>query len=98
MWMGLHLLMTMCFVSYPYRLIIEKEGPAGLFKGLGPNIVGVAPSRAIYFCAYSQSKKTYNTMFPNESPIVHICSAATAGIKLLIFWYLPNDSITNDYD
>ncbi len=68
------------FLFYVYsRLIIEKEGPAALFKGLGPNLVGVAPSRAIYFCSYSQSKKTYNQMFPNESPIVHICSAATAG-------------------
>ncbi|ODN00663.1 Solute carrier family 25 member 36-A [Orchesella cincta] len=60
-------------------LIIEKEGPKALFKGLGPNIVGVAPSRAIYFCAYSQSKKTFNEIFPLESPVVHICSAATAG-------------------
>lgn len=66
------------FLCY-FRLIIEKEGPRALFKGLGPNIIGVAPSRAIYFCAYSQSKKTYNEIFPMESPVVHICSAATAG-------------------
>jgi len=61
------------------RLIIEKEGPRALFRGLGPNLVGVAPSRAIYFCSYSQSKKTYNQIFPSDSPVVHICSAATAG-------------------
>lgn len=68
-----------CFSLSVYRLIIEKEGPRALFKGLGPNIVGVAPSRAIYFCSYSQSKKTFNQIFPADSPIVHICSAATAG-------------------
>ncbi|CAG7726519.1 unnamed protein product [Allacma fusca] len=60
------------------RLIYQKEGPQALFKGLGPNLVGVAPSRAIYFCSYSQAKKTFNQIFPTEAPIVHICSAATA--------------------
>lgn len=28
-----------------YRSILEKEGPSSLFRGLGPNLVGVAPSR-----------------------------------------------------
>lgn len=28
-----------------HRLILEKEGPRSLFRGLGPNLVGVAPSR-----------------------------------------------------
>lgn len=43
------------------RHIVETEGVRALFKGLGPNIVGVAPSRAIYFCAYSQTKNALNT-------------------------------------
>lgn len=28
-----------------YRHIVETEGAKALFKGLGPNLVGVAPSR-----------------------------------------------------
>lgn len=28
-----------------FRHIIQNEGVQGLFKGLGPNLVGVAPSR-----------------------------------------------------
>lgn len=28
-----------------YSSILEKEGPSSLFRGLGPNLVGVAPSR-----------------------------------------------------
>lgn len=62
--------------------IIQTEGPRALFKGLGPNIVGVAPSRAFYFCAYSQAKSKLNTMdqyIPPDSPIVHILSASCAG-------------------
>lgn len=63
------------------RHIVETEGPRALFKGLGPNIVGVAPSRAIYFCAYSQSKGTLNTLglVQPDSPLVHIASASCAG-------------------
>lgn len=32
-------------VCLVHRLILEKEGPRSLFRGLGPNLVGVAPSR-----------------------------------------------------
>ncbi|XP_064459687.1 mitochondrial carrier protein Rim2-like isoform X2 [Ornithodoros turicata] len=61
------------------RQIVEMEGTRALFKGLGPNLIGVAPSRAIYFCTYSHSKNIFNTMLPSDTPIVHICSAAAAG-------------------
>lgn len=61
------------------RIIIEKEGPYALFKGLGPNLVGVAPSRAIYFCAYQNSKQFLNGRLTPETPIVHMTSAMCAG-------------------
>lgn len=61
------------------RHIVKHEGAGALFKGLGPNLVGVAPSRAIYFCAYSQAKAHWNTVFPADTPIVHVCSAMVAG-------------------
>ncbi|XP_046405403.1 solute carrier family 25 member 36 [Ischnura elegans] len=65
------------------RHIVENEGPRALFKGLGPNIVGVAPSRAIYFCAYSQAKSFCNSshlpgLVP-DTPAVHVLSASFAG-------------------
>lgn len=61
--------------------IVQTEGSRALFKGLGPNIVGVAPSRAIYFCAYSKTKSTLNavSIIPANSPLVHILSASCAG-------------------
>lgn len=50
-----------------YRLILEREGPRSLFRGLGPNLVGVAPSR------YSQSHHDYtnqlyipNIIYPKQ--------------------------------
>lgn len=37
-----------------HRLILEKEGARSLFRGLGPNLVGVAPSRYVhYYLQYS---------------------------------------------
>ncbi|XP_076275691.1 replication in mitochondria 2 isoform X2 [Rhynchophorus ferrugineus] len=61
------------------RHIIRYEGPMALFKGLGPNIIGVAPSRAVYFSTYSQAKRFWNSLLPPDSPIVHVCSASCAG-------------------
>uniref|UniRef100_A0A8C9VPW7 Solute carrier family 25 member 33 n=1 Tax=Scleropages formosus TaxID=113540 RepID=A0A8C9VPW7_SCLFO len=60
------------------RSILEKEGPRTLFRGLGPNLVGVAPSRAIYFAAYSKSREQFNSIFMPNSWIVHMSSAGFA--------------------
>lgn len=66
--------------GFCWRYIFETEGPRGLFKGLGPTVFGVAPSRAIYFSTYSSSKSFYNDYLPPNSPLVHICSAGSAGL------------------
>ncbi|TRY82500.1 hypothetical protein DNTS_013818 [Danionella cerebrum] len=60
------------------RSMLEKEGPRSLFRGLGPNLVGIAPSRAIYFAAYSKSKETFNGIFVPNSGVVHMSSAGFA--------------------
>ena len=60
--------------------IVLQEGLAGLFRGLGPTLVGVAPSRAIYFWAYSSAKHNLNTLLPPDTATVHIISAASAGL------------------
>lgn len=64
------------------RHIFVNEGVAGLFKGLGPNLMGVFPSRAIYFWAYSTAKRNVNGALPKanrDTPFVHVTSAAMAG-------------------
>ncbi|CAL1532619.1 unnamed protein product [Lymnaea stagnalis] len=63
------------------RHILKTEGVKGLFKGLGPTLVGVAPSRAIYFGAYAHSKQVLNNAITPDTHFVHLCSAVTAGVS-----------------
>ncbi|KAK6014752.1 hypothetical protein OSTOST_19857 [Ostertagia ostertagi] len=64
-----------------FSYIIKNEGVGGLYKGLLPNLVGVAPSKAVYFYSYSTSKRIWNEseFFVPNSAIVHMVSAGTAG-------------------
>jgi solute carrier family 25 protein 33/36 len=50
-----------------------------LFKGLGPNIVGVAPYRAIYFFSYATSKNLLASPLGADKPIMHVMAAFMAG-------------------
>ncbi|XP_036392886.1 solute carrier family 25 member 36-A-like [Megalops cyprinoides] len=65
------------------KLILEKEGVRSLFRGLGPNLVGVAPSRAIYFAAYSSTKERLNGVLEPDSKLVHMASAGLAGFTAI---------------
>ncbi|OCT80954.1 hypothetical protein XELAEV_18027766mg [Xenopus laevis] len=65
------------------KVILQKEGPRSLFRGLGPNLVGVAPSRAIYFAAYSSCKERLNHVFAADSTQVHMFSAGAAGFTAI---------------
>lgn len=60
----------------------KAEGWRALFKGLGPNLIGVVPARAINFFAYGNGKRLISTHFNNgqEAAWVHLCAAASAGI------------------
>ena len=62
--------------------INRVEGWRALFKGLGPNLIGVVPARAINFYAYGNGKRVISQQFNNgrEAASVHLCAAATAGI------------------
>ena len=64
-----------------FRQIIVDEGFGALYKGLGPNVIGVAPSKAVYFYSYSSCKRFFNEVdaFVPNSAIVHMVSAACAG-------------------
>lgn len=58
------------------------EGWRALFKGLGPNLTGVVPARAINFYTYGNGKRLISSYLNNgqEAAWVHLCAAACAGI------------------
>lgn len=58
------------------------EGWRALFKGLGPNLVGVVPARSINFFAYGNGKRLIADHFNHgqENAWVHLFAAAQAGI------------------
>ncbi|KAI1910801.1 Pyrimidine nucleotide transporter, mitochondrial [Ophidiomyces ophidiicola] len=66
------------------RSIHVHEGWRALFKGLGPNLTGVVPARAINFYVYGNGKRILNDYFgyiPAETPAsIHLAAAAMAGI------------------
>ncbi|KAG0272035.1 hypothetical protein BGZ95_000092 [Linnemannia exigua] len=61
--------------------IYTTEGPRALYKGLGPNLVGVIPARAINFAAYGNGKKFFAELnHGKETALVHLAAAANAGV------------------
>ncbi|KAI0221592.1 Pyrimidine nucleotide transporter, mitochondrial, partial [Massospora cicadina] len=56
-------------------------GGRALFKGVGPTLAGVVPSRSIYFFAYGNGKRLATELNGGEeNSMVHLTSAASAGI------------------
>ncbi|KAF9889789.1 hypothetical protein FE257_006879 [Aspergillus nanangensis] len=67
------------------RSIYVHEGWRALFKGLGPNLIGVVPARAINFYVYGNGKRILGDYFNyhdvRETPVgIHLTAAAVAGI------------------
>lgn len=76
---GVHFKETLGIIGKIYH----QEGFRSLFKGLGPNLVGVIPARSINFFTYGTTKELYTRWYGNgkESPYIHFLAAATAGIN-----------------
>ncbi|KAI9363341.1 mitochondrial carrier domain-containing protein, partial [Zopfochytrium polystomum] len=72
-------------VVFSLWTIKQREGLRGLWKGLGPNLVGVIPARAIYFSSYHTGKQMYTSLNGHrETPLVHMASAFTAGVATAV--------------
>jgi len=64
---------------YSYiRHIVRQEGFSALYKGLVPNLVGIAPSRAIYFTIYTKTKHFLCNTSLSHSSWTHMLSALSA--------------------
>ena len=72
------LILSLLFLRDIYR----EESSRGLFKGLGPTLVGVVPARAINFATYGNGKRFIADKFNDgrENSWIHLSAAALAGI------------------
>ncbi|PVU99888.1 hypothetical protein BB559_000314 [Furculomyces boomerangus] len=62
------------------RKIAFNEGISGLYSGIGANLFGIIPSRAIQFATYGKTKQFLTELNSGiESTGVHLGSAITAG-------------------
>ncbi|KJZ71306.1 hypothetical protein HIM_09316 [Hirsutella minnesotensis 3608] len=73
-----HLTDTLQILAAVYRL----EGPRALFKGLGPNLIGVVPARSINFFVYGNGKRAISQYWNGgqEAPWVHLLAGVAAGV------------------
>jgi len=73
-----HLSETLQILGSVYRI----EGSRALFKGLGPNLVGVIPARSINFYVYGNGKRLMAEYWNKgeEAPWVHLLAGVTAGV------------------
>ncbi|KAI9191089.1 hypothetical protein LWI28_003485 [Acer negundo] len=46
--------------------IVREEGPAELYRGLTPSLIGVVPYAAANYCAYDTLRKAYKKAFKEE--------------------------------
>ncbi|MDP2434584.1 MAG: MC/SLC25 family protein [archaeon] len=66
------------------RGIVQREGVRGLWRGLAPTLVGVVPSRALYFSVYSATKAHLLPLGRADSgaqqSAIHFAAAMNAGV------------------
>ncbi|KAI8674042.1 hypothetical protein NCS55_00726900 [Fusarium keratoplasticum] len=65
------------------KVIWREEGIRGLYRGLGPIVMGYLPTWAVYFTVYNKSKGWLSQHYDN-SHLVNLCSSITAGASSTI--------------
>ncbi|KAJ1977142.1 hypothetical protein H4R34_003698 [Dimargaris verticillata] len=84
------------------RRIAVEEGVRGLYRGLGPTVMGYLPTWAIYFATYDSLKNSLaqHTGRSVNHPLVHILSAmgagATSSISTNPLWVIKTRLMTQN--
>ncbi|RPB05067.1 mitochondrial carrier [Choiromyces venosus 120613-1] len=61
------------------RTIWTEEGVRGMYRGLGPLVLGYLPTWTVYFTVYEKSKDVIADQFGGKSWFTHTLSAMVAG-------------------
>lgn len=67
------------------RVLLKEEGIRGFYRGLGPHLIGVIPSRGIYFFTYGSVKSTLVDHFEydEKSSMASLLSGISAGFVVV---------------
>ena len=68
-------------VTQYVQFMFKKEGFLAFYKGLAPHLIGITPSKAVYFLMYERGKVwlANSGLFPAGSNQLHIASAFLGG-------------------
>lgn len=58
------------------KSILKHDGIRGMYRGLGPTILGYLPTWAIYFAVYDGIKNHFGTKSVEETPVQRLYPAA----------------------
>lgn len=68
-------------IWHALQTICRDEGPMGLYKGLGPTLLGVGPSIAISFSVYESLRSHWRSRRPDDSTVmVSLACGSLSGI------------------
>ncbi|BGP20214.1 hypothetical protein JCM10213_005932 [Rhodosporidiobolus nylandii] len=85
-----------------FQHILRSDGVRGLYRGLGPTVIGYLPTWGIYFTVYDQTKARLSEVRGPDDPIVHIVSAMIAGASGTILtnplWVVKTRFMTQQAD
>ena len=62
--------------------IVKTEGFFALYRGILPNLIGIAPSRATYFAVYTKTKTILSNTQLSNSSWTHMLSALSASLSV----------------
>uniref|UniRef100_M8BKG3 Mitochondrial substrate carrier family protein B n=1 Tax=Aegilops tauschii TaxID=37682 RepID=M8BKG3_AEGTA len=75
-------------ISHALFAICRDEGPRGLYKGLGPTLLGVGPSIAISFSVYETLRSHWLLERPCDSPIfISLACGSLSGVASSTFTF-----------
>lgn len=61
------------------QTIFQEEGFRGFYRGIGPTLVGYAPTWAIYFTVYNKGRKAFTDRFPQAPSSLGTMLSAVGG-------------------
>jgi len=69
-------------IGHAFINFYKREGVLAFYRGLTPNLIGVFPSRAVYFGSYNVAKKIFLGIGLPDGTFTHLASAMAAGISV----------------